>query len=91
MDAPATIATTPKKVVKINRWLPYWAVFQSDLHMTLRSWVYRLWLFISVMATGGYLLFHIALQQQAGMLQSLAHRQRPAVGEFHRRRSWSSS
>ena len=37
--------------------------------MTLRSWVYRLWLLVSVLATGGYLLFHIALQQQAGMLQ----------------------
>src|SRR5262249_36217742 len=52
-----------------NRWLPYWAVLQSDLHMTLRSWVYRLWLFISVMATAGYLLYHIALQQRAGMVQ----------------------
>ncbi len=66
MDAPAT---TAPKIVKINRWLPYWAVLQSDLHMTLRSWVYRLWLLVSVLATGGYLLFHIALQKQAGMLQ----------------------
>lgn len=65
MDVPITTS----KEVKINRWLPYWAVLQADLHMTLRSWVYRLWLFVSVLATGGYLLFHIALQQQAGMLQ----------------------
>lgn len=58
-----------KKEVKINRWLPYWAVLQADLHMTLRSWVYRFWLLISVLATGAYLLFHIALQQKAGLIQ----------------------
>src|SRR5947209_18480226 len=65
MDAPVPI----KKVVKINRWLPYWAVLQADLHMTLRSWVYRVWLLVSVLATGAYLLFHIALQQKAGIVQ----------------------
>ena len=64
MDAPA-----PPKEMKINRWLPYWAVLQADLQMTLRSWGYRIWLFISILATGAYLLFHIALQQKAGLLQ----------------------
>lgn len=64
MDAPE-----PKKEVQVNRWLPYWAVFQSDVQQTLNSWVYRVWLMVSVLATAGYLLFHIALQQKAGIAQ----------------------
>jgi hypothetical protein len=64
MDAPAQ-----RRRVKINRWLPYWAVLQADVHMTLRSWVYRVWLFVSLLTTGAYLIFHIALQQKAGLLQ----------------------
>ena len=36
-------ATVEKKPVAINRWLPYWAVFQYDVGQTLRSWVYRVW------------------------------------------------
>src|SRR5919197_1259054 len=36
MDAPATIPL-PRYV----RWLPYWAVLQTDLRQTLRSWVWR--------------------------------------------------
>lgn len=64
MDAPE-----PTKEVQFNRWLPYWAVFQADLQQTLSSWVYRVWLFVSVLTTAGYLLFHIALQQKAGLVQ----------------------
>src|SRR5216684_219874 len=64
MDAPE-----PKKEVPVKRWLPYWAVFQADVQQTLNSWVYRIWLMVSVLATAGYLLFYIALQQKAGIAQ----------------------
>jgi ABC-type transport system involved in multi-copper enzyme maturation permease subunit len=65
-------AAPAKKPVAFNRWLPYWAVFQADLRQTLQSWVYRVWLMISVLATAGYLLFHIALEQKAGIIQPAA-------------------
>jgi ABC-2 type transport system permease protein len=45
--------------VKFNRWLPYWAVFQADVHQTLRNWVYRFWVLASVIATAGYLLLQL--------------------------------
>ena len=44
MDTPA-----PAQPGKIHRWLPYWAVFQADLRQTLRSWVYRVWVMLSVL------------------------------------------
>ena len=42
----ATASTRPV----YNRWLPYWAVYQADVQQTLRSWVYRVWVVVSVMA-----------------------------------------
>lgn len=63
MEAPAL-----PKPVRINRWLPYWAVLQADVHLTLRSWIYRSWLFVSVAASVGYLLYHIGLHQK-GLIQ----------------------
>lgn len=70
MDAPVE---TKKKPVAIRRWLPYWAVFQNDVHQALRSWVYRVWVLVSVSAMVGYLLYHYALAHEAGMVQSAAH------------------
>src|SRR5215472_907755 len=64
MDAPATA-----KKVRINRFLPYWAVFQADVHQTLRSWVYRTWVLVSVAAAVGYLLYHVGIYQKAGIIQ----------------------
>src|SRR5262249_53999948 len=65
MDAPAA-----GKAVKINRWLPYWAVFQNDIHQTLRSWVYRTWVLVSVLAGGGYLLYRVGVDHEAGIVQN---------------------
>ena len=45
MDAAA--AAIP---FRFNRVLPYWAVLQADVHQTLRSWVYRTWVLVSVLA-----------------------------------------
>jgi len=64
MDAPASA-----KLEKINRWLPYLAVLQSDVRATQRSWVYRIWVLASVLAAVGYLLFTIGIHQKAGMVQ----------------------
>src|SRR5438876_4379670 len=64
MDAPATTRT-----VRINHWLPYWAVFQADLRQTLRSWVYRFWVLVSVLAAVGYLLYRVGVYREAGIIQ----------------------
>jgi hypothetical protein len=64
MDAPAAA-----KRVRINRWLPYWAVLQADLRQTLNSWVYWTWVFVSVLAALGYLIYRVGLYRGAGILQ----------------------
>ncbi len=64
MDAPP-----PVKAVKINRWLPYWAVFQNDIGQTLGSWVYLTWVFVSLLAGGGYLLYRVGVDREAGIVQ----------------------
>jgi ABC-2 type transport system permease protein len=66
MEAAAT------KPVAFNRWLPYWAVFQADVHQTLLSWVYRTWVLLSLLATAGYLLYRYAPYHEAGLIQSAA-------------------
>jgi ABC-type transport system involved in multi-copper enzyme maturation permease subunit len=64
MDTPAVAKPT-----RINRWLPYWAVFQADVGHTLRSWVYRFWVLTSLLATVGYLLYRFGIQRDAGINQ----------------------
>jgi ABC-2 type transport system permease protein len=63
-------AVVEKKPATFNRWLPYWAVFQSDVRLTLRSWVYRFWVLLSVLATVGYLLYSFGIYHEAGIIQS---------------------
>src|SRR5579875_189543 len=58
-----------KKPVAFNRWLPYWAVFQSDVRQTLRSWVYRFWVLLTVLATVGYLLYNFGIYHEVGLVQ----------------------
>src|SRR5262249_24129227 len=64
-------ATTPKPI-KYNRLLPYWAVLQSDVCATLRSWTHLFWVTISVLAMVGYLLSRMGPQEH-GMMQSAAN------------------
>jgi ABC-type transport system involved in multi-copper enzyme maturation permease subunit len=59
----------PGKPVPFNRWLPYWAVFQADMHQTFRSWVYRVWVLVSVLVSVGYLLYRVGLAHEAGIVQ----------------------
>jgi ABC-type transport system involved in multi-copper enzyme maturation permease subunit len=58
-----------KKPVTFNRWLPYWAVFQADVQQTVHSWVYRIWVLVSVLAAVGYLLYRFGLSHEAGIVQ----------------------
>ncbi len=62
-------ATATNKPVPINRWLPYWAVLQADIHQTVRSWVYRFWVLATTLATVGYLLYRYGVYREAGIIQ----------------------
>ena len=62
-------ATAANKPVQINRWLPYWAVMQADMHQTVRSWVYRFWVLATLLATVGYLLYKYGVYREAGIVQ----------------------
>src|SRR5262245_51133528 len=68
MDTPAA----PVKPYRIKRLLPYWAVFQADVQQTLRSWVYRVWVLLSLLAALGCLLYRLGLLRVAGMRPSAA-------------------
>jgi ABC-2 type transport system permease protein len=65
MDAPAPATAR----FKYNHFLPYWAVFQSDAKQTLQSWIYRLWVLLSLGAAVGYLLYRFGAKQVAGFVQ----------------------
>ena len=56
--------------IRFNRFLPYWAVLQTDLKSTLRSWVYRFWVLLSVCGAAGYLLYNVGVHREAGMIQA---------------------
>jgi ABC-2 type transport system permease protein len=64
MDQPS--ATT---AIRYSRFLPYWAVLQTDLRQTARSWVYRMWVLLLVVAAGGYVLFKLGAAKKAGEFQ----------------------
>jgi len=61
-------ATAAKPPVAFNRWLPYWAVFQADVQQTLRSWIYRLWVLASILATVGFLLYNLGSYHKTGLV-----------------------
>jgi ABC-2 type transport system permease protein len=66
MDVPETAIAKPFRPVRL---LPYWAVFQMDLHQTLQSWVYRVWVLLSALAAVGYLLYRFGAYRESGMVQ----------------------
>src|SRR5262245_63583238 len=65
-------ASPPVVTVRFNKVLPYWAVFQTDVRQTMRSWVYRLWVLMIVLAAAGLLLYRVGLYKEAGIFQSAA-------------------
>ncbi len=68
MNATTSMAAAPSRV-RLNRFLPYWAVFQADLKATFNSWLYRVWVLLSVGVAVGYLLYRFGAKQVAGMVQ----------------------
>ena len=67
MEANPAVVT-----LRFNKFLPYWAVLQTDLRQTMRSWVYRLWVLMSVLAAAGFLLYRVGVHNEAGIFQSAA-------------------
>jgi ABC-2 type transport system permease protein len=68
MDASAaTIAP-----FKYQRWLPYWSVLQTDMRQILRSWVYRLWVAVIILAAAGFLVYRFGVHREAGIVQPSA-------------------
>ena len=57
------------KPVRIKPWLPYWAVFREDMRQTVRSWVYRTWVFVSVLTAIGYMHYRVAEFRGAGIVK----------------------
>jgi hypothetical protein len=53
--------------------LPYLAVFQADVRQTIRSWVYRTWVLLSVLVAFGYLLYRFGAYQEGSIVQSASH------------------
>jgi ABC-2 type transport system permease protein len=71
MEATPAILPIPlPATTRVRRWLPYWAVLRTDLRQTLRSWVYRLWVVVSILAAVGYLLYRFGVHREAGIIQS---------------------
>ena len=64
MDTPATIP-----IPRYHRWLPFWAVLQTDLRQTLRSWVWRTWVLAVVSSSIGFLLYRFGVSREAKILQ----------------------
>src|SRR4051794_32769895 len=64
MDAPAK-PTQPRFL----RWLPYWAVLQTDLRQTLRGWVWRTWVLTTLLAAVGYMCYRLGVYREAGIVQ----------------------
>ena len=61
---------TAEPEIRFNRLLPYWAVLQTDLRQTLRSWVYRFWVLLTVCGAVGYLLYNVGVHREAGLVQA---------------------
>ncbi|MCZ2341234.1 MAG: hypothetical protein LC104_05480 [Bacteroidales bacterium] len=69
MDSPTSSGN-----IRFNRLLPYWAVLQTDLRQTFRSWVYRLWVLMTVIAASGSILYKVGIHREAGIVQAASER-----------------
>ncbi|MGL4424234.1 MAG: ABC transporter permease [Gemmataceae bacterium] len=65
MDAPRNTSA-----IRFNRLLPYWAVLQTDIRQTARSWVYRLWVMMLVLCAAGHIVFRLGAARMAGDFQA---------------------
>lgn len=56
--------------VRFIRFLPYWAVLQTDIRLTYTSWVFRLWVILALVSALGYGLYKVGIHREAGIVQS---------------------
>ncbi len=63
-------AATPATTIRFNRLLPYWAVLQTDVRQTFRSWVYRVWVLMTLMLAGGTIVYKVGVHREAGIVQT---------------------
>jgi len=63
MDAAANPRSTTAGCCPTGR------CWQTDLRQTVRSWVYVIWVAVSVLAAAGYLLYRFGLQNEGGIVQ----------------------
>ncbi len=68
MDATATTTSIP--AIRFNPILPYFAVLRTDVRQTLQSWVYRLWVIVSLITAVGYGLYKFGIHREVGLVQS---------------------
>src|SRR5947209_326365 len=68
MDIPAPPVVAPKYRI----WLPYWAVFQTDLRQIMSNWIYRSWVVAMTVAVFGYLSYRLGVHEEAGIIQNAA-------------------
>jgi hypothetical protein len=69
MDAP-TVRTTVAPKYRI--WLPYWAVFQTDLRQVMSNWIFRSWVIAMMLAAFGYLSYKMGIHEEARIIQNAA-------------------
>jgi hypothetical protein len=55
---------------RFNPLLPYFAVFRTDVRQTAQSWVFRLWVLVSVVSAVGYGLYKFGIHREVGLVQS---------------------
>lgn len=67
MDAATPVAPPAPR---FNPLLPYFAVFRTDLRLTAQSWVFRLWVLVSVVTAVGYGLYKFGIHREVGLVQS---------------------
>jgi hypothetical protein len=68
MEPPATTASPVH--LRFNPLLPYFAVFHTDLRQTVQSWVFRLWVLVSLISAAGYGLYKFGIHREVGWVQS---------------------
>src|SRR5438045_2331538 len=68
MDTPAPTAVAPKYRI----WLPYWAVFQTDLRQVMSNWIFRSWVIAMTLAAFGYMSFKMGVHDEAKIIQKAA-------------------
>ncbi len=65
----AADVSPPLPSIRFNQFLPYYAVFQADVRQILQSWIYRLWVLLSIGAVIGFLMYRFGAKQVAGFVQ----------------------